>query len=156
MKNEFTPTELDKVVDTARERRRQWMERGLITASHPSPGQGSRAIFTRTDVYGVALFAKLLDIGLKGELASECVNRFVSWELTQRVGYIAFQFVIRNGKRVFVSTPWWAGDGPMNIETREKMTLGIKGGGQKKEWDGIHVINCVKLRKDVDAKLKQL
>ncbi len=154
MRDEFSGGDIEMVLGIPTERLRQWMKMGYISPTIPAPGQGSKAIFNRTAMYGIALFAKLVDMGLKREQASEYVKRFISYEVMGQVGYIGFQSVIRNGQRVFISTPWWTEDSPMTIEIREKMTLGIKGGGQKKEWDHIDIINCIKLRKDVDTKLK--
>lgn len=73
MKPEIEPVystiDISKAFGMPRERLRDWMDRGFVSPSLPSTGQGTIAIFTARDAYRVFLFEKLVNAGFKREAA---------------------------------------------------------------------------------------
>jgi len=64
MRNEYSTLDIVKALDIPRERLRDWMNKGFVKPTKPAEGQGTKAIFTRYDVYNVELFRKLIAFGL--------------------------------------------------------------------------------------------
>jgi len=162
----YSTLDIVKALDIPRERLRDWMVRGFIEPSLPALGKGTRAGFTRNDVYGIALFRKLVDSGFKRELASELCKKFMGMEGTFRYyNYVIFKIVNRFGKRV-VSSLNFGGEKRLSmiIDGNETIfTAGDKGGKVKgiqhkdnEEWEDILIVNFVKLGKDVDKALSEL
>ena len=69
------------------------MTRGFIKPSLPSTGKGTIAIFTKADVFGVALFGKLLEKGFKREMAAEYIEMVVGQNLYRGLNLILFKSI---------------------------------------------------------------
>lgn len=81
MKNEFSTLDIVKALDIPRERLREWMNRGYIEPSiQKASGQGTKALFSRADIYLVALFKKLIGLGFSRKSASDFVKLYPSLE----------------------------------------------------------------------------
>lgn len=76
MQYKFSSFEVGKILDIPRERIRAWMKDGFISPTFPSPGQGSRAIFTLDRLYCVALFQSLLNRGFNRKTAASIADEF--------------------------------------------------------------------------------
>lgn len=62
MKTEFSTLDICKVLEIDRERLRVWMDEGYISPSiQVATGQGTKNIFSREDVYLIALYRMMLD-----------------------------------------------------------------------------------------------
>jgi len=70
MQDEFTTFDIIKALRIPRERLQDWINREFIKPSTPAKGQGTKAIFTRKDVYLVALLRHLIDSGFKRSTAA--------------------------------------------------------------------------------------
>ena len=55
-RDDFSTLDIVKARNIPRERLREWMTRGFIQPSQPAAGPGTRASFTRKDVYAVEFF----------------------------------------------------------------------------------------------------
>ena len=77
LRDEFTTFDIIKALGIPRERLQDWINRGFVKPSVPAEGKGTKAIFTRGDVYAVALFKSLLKIGFKRDEASKFINHIV-------------------------------------------------------------------------------
>jgi hypothetical protein len=80
MENEFSTLDIVKALKIPRERLRDWMNRSFIDPSVPADGQGTKAIFSLQDVYGVALFQALINSGFNRETSSRFVKFFMEKE----------------------------------------------------------------------------
>ncbi|MFC1827094.1 hypothetical protein ACFLZQ_04095 [Thermodesulfobacteriota bacterium] len=89
MRNNFSTFDIKKLLGIPRERLQAWMIEGYVAPSIPAPSQGKKAIFTRVDVYAVALFNDLLKIGFRRETTA----RFVS-EYIDRIAKGAYDYII--------------------------------------------------------------
>ena len=76
MKTEFSTLDIVKALEIPRERFREWLTRGYISPSiQEAKGQGTKALFNRTDVYMVAIFRYLIEIGIKREEAAKMIGQ---------------------------------------------------------------------------------
>jgi DNA-binding transcriptional MerR regulator len=103
VRDQFSTLDIVKALDIPRERLREWLVRGYVRPSVSAEGQGTRAIFTRTDVYTVALFRRLLEIGFRREEAGKFVRKFQEREKDapeqQRTVYLIFRVGGKGGPR---------------------------------------------------------
>jgi DNA-binding transcriptional MerR regulator len=75
MKDNFSTFDVLKIFKISRPRLREWMVRGFIKPTIPANGQGTKALFTKEDIYKIALFIRLIKVGFKRKQASElCCN----------------------------------------------------------------------------------
>jgi len=139
MKNEFTTFDIIKALDIPRERLREWLKRGFIKPNQAAEGQGTKAIFTRSDVYAVALFERLIEHGITRQAAADELDRMISEGGINNNG----QLVIRKEKR---------GDEQFIISS----FLGQGWQIPPSTKGDIIVINFGELKKDVDSLLQVL
>ena len=66
-----------KALDIKRERLRDWIKAGHIKPTLPAHGQGTKAGFTLGDVYAIALFKRLTELGFKRDLSAEIIKNMV-------------------------------------------------------------------------------
>ena len=74
MRESLTSFEVSKGLDIPYGRLREWIVRKHIEPSVQAKGQGSKAHFSRVDVYLIKLFESLLNCGISREKAAKCVN----------------------------------------------------------------------------------
>ncbi len=77
MKESFSTLDITRLLKIPRERLRGWMKEDYIKPSVQANGRGSRAGFTKRDVFAVAIFESLLNRGLKRVVASMLINRLL-------------------------------------------------------------------------------
>ena len=70
----FSTFDVEKILNIKRTRLQEWMNRGFIKPSQASAGQGTKALFTREDLYGIQLFSELLKFGLNRDVATKIVD----------------------------------------------------------------------------------
>jgi hypothetical protein len=70
----YSTLEIVSELGIPRERLRDWMNRGFITPSIPANGQGTKAVFTLSDVCDIAVFKFLVDKGLDRNVASKLIK----------------------------------------------------------------------------------
>jgi hypothetical protein len=155
----YSTLDIVKALDIPRERLRDWMTRGFIKPSLPSTGKGTIAIFTKADIFGVALFGKLLEKGFKREMAAEYIEMVVGQKLYGSLNFILFKSVIRDDKRV-IDVEYQIGKGPLKVEIDKKGNAKVISGSFEnpitEEWEDIHILNVGNLFKEVDAALTDI
>lgn len=152
----YSTLDIVKALDIPRERLRDWMTRGFIKPSLPSTGKGTIAVFTKADVFGVALFGKLLEKGFKREMAAEYIEMVVGQNLYRGLNLILFKSIIRDGNRV-VDIEEQIGKSSLKVEIDAKgnarVISGLFENSIDEEWEDIHILNVKNLFKEVDAAL---
>jgi len=155
----YSTLDIVKALNIPRERLRDWMIRGFIKPSLPSTGKGTIAVFTKADVFGVALFGKLLEKGFKREMAAEYIEMVLSQNIYKALNFILFKSVIRNGKRV-VEIEEQIGKSSLKVEIDEKGNAKVISGPFEnpiaEEWEDIHILNVGNLFKEVDTALRDI
>lgn len=155
----YSTLDIVKALNIPRERLRDWMIRGFIKPSLPSTGKGTIAVFTKADVFGVALFGKLLEKGFKREMAAEYIEMVLSQNIYKALNFILFKSLIRDGKRV-VEIEEQIGKSSLKVEIDEKGNAKVISGPFEnpiaEEWEDIHILNVGNLFKEVDAALSDI
>jgi hypothetical protein len=169
-----------KALSLKRDKLRSWMREGFIKPKYPAEGQGSKAIFTRWDVYGVALFKDLINHGYKRKAIAKYVHDFVSREeKTQNpaVEFIVFRHEVVKGKTQVNSMAitklkpkdksFWVMEirtGLLGTYNEEHKWLSISPDLRQindvnfdsEDWDHIHLVNFKKLKNNIDSALSGL
>ena len=154
----YSTLDIVKALEIPRERLRDWMNRGFVRPSKPAEGQGSRAVFTKIDVYGIALFQHLLSMGFNREPASEYVHKFVRISYSIDVLSLMYYSNLKDGKRHI--HPMVAGpdfNRPKDSIDPGDITLSlVKRLMDGESWEDIQVINITKIKRHVDSMLETL
>jgi hypothetical protein len=102
MRNEFSTFDIVKALGIPRERLKDWMNNGFVKPTVPAEGQGTKAIFTRVDLYLTELFRDLLNKGFKRDRAADFTRKIserLKWkkegleEGAERLAVIIFKYV---------------------------------------------------------------
>jgi hypothetical protein len=159
MEDIYSTLDIVKALNIPRERLRDWMNRGFIKPSLPSTRQGTIAIFTKADVFMVALFGKLLEMGFKREVASGYIESIVLTRMEGNLDFIILKSVIQNGEPEIIAYKAY-GKTPINLTISEKgdviCNFGPLPAFQANSWDDIHILNIENIRTEVEAALAKL
>ena len=167
MRDKVSTLDIVKVLEIPRERLRSWMKEGFVEATIPAKGQGTKAVFSRYDIYGISLFKNLLDAGFRREIAASHMREFTkvfhkNYELvlyrqvTLPGGCMMHcspviitsnnTFAVMSGEASF------AGD----VVDSHEMTAAMKSINDISQWEIFLVVNIGKLKSKVDTLLSQL
>ena len=178
MQNQFSTLDIVKSLGVPRERLRDWMNNGFVWPTISSKGQGTKAVFTRDDVYLVALFVDLLKKGFKRDRASEFTGKtseILKKKGSNNLAYIIIYFLENQRNTILAEliydpvTRWdridlrWGGRIPaVAIKENKRDDLKLKDllteeAGQiqseTREWENIHIVNFKGIKKKVDLDL---
>ena len=155
MRDEFSTLDIVKALEIERERLREWMNRGFIKPTHPSAGQGTKAIFSREDVHCVQLYRQLVEIGIDRDMASKHIEYYRKHR-TEENGQKCDYLIYRKGKLSSVTA--FTGEG-----AQFDFHKGLPDSHEyfydqyfDKEWLSIRIINIMALRKETDKALEAL
>ena len=135
----FSTFEICEALEIPHERLRQWLKLGFIIPLIPAQGQGTRAEFSKADVYGIALFNELVGFGWKREVAARCFKGYVKLDKFDKWEFIGL--VMKKGREPFL----------INYEDIDTLLTVMK--SHADDWHQIHVINFGILKEAVDEKL---
>ncbi len=152
----YSTIDISKALGIKRERMREWMIRGFVKPSLPSTGKGTIAIFTRNDVLCVALLQKLIGMGFKREVASVHIRQLLDSRLINVLSFIVLVYTEREGKPVVDFQLIASETLDLNYDQDGNVQIGPLTNISSQNWDGIHVINFLKLEDEVDAALAEL
>ncbi len=167
MRDEFSTLDIVKALEIPRERLRSWMKEGFVRAAVPARGQGTKALFRRSDIYSIALFGDLLGAGFRREIAASHMQEFskvfhrnyelVLYRQVAVPGGSMMQCtpVIVTGNNTFAIMTGEASFKGNILETIEK-TEAIKSMNDINSWDAFFVVNIRKLKNRVDKLLSKL
>jgi|GEM_PF-1775268 len=152
----YSTIDISKALGIKRERMREWMIRGYVKPSLPSTGKGTIAIFTRNDVLCVALLQKLIGMGFKRDVASVHIRQLLDSRLINVLSFIVLVYTEREGKPV-VDFQLIADETlDINFDQDGNAKIGPLTNVDSPNWNGVHVINFLKLENEVDAALAEL
>ncbi len=179
MRDKFSTLDIVKALSIPRERLRDWMNNGFVVPTTKSEGQGTKAIFTRDDIYLVALFVDLLKKGFKRDRASDLIRKaseVLKKNGSESLAYIIIYFLNTRNNTILAEpiydpvTRWdkidlrWGGRIPSKlIERSKKSALGLsdllaeedamQNLSTEQKWENIHLVNFINLKKKVDLYL---
>jgi DNA-binding transcriptional MerR regulator len=77
MDEQFLTSDVTRITGVKRNRLQVWLDKGWITPSiQKAQGQGTRNIFSLHDLYVIALFKKLVEIGVPRKFVGICTQKF--------------------------------------------------------------------------------
>jgi hypothetical protein len=145
----YSTLDIVKNLDISRERLRDWQNREFIDSSVKASGQGTRALFSRLDVYTIALFRYMVEICKFSREEAACQSKIWRQEVkipreneTDLFGQICF---LRRTKK----------DGSQEILLKPHKIIN----SSRKEniaddrWDSLFIVNFKKIKKQVDSQL---
>jgi hypothetical protein len=149
-----------KALDMNRERLRDWMLQGHIKPTQTVEQHGSKAGFTDSDVVGIALFKKLVDLGFKRALIADLLKDYIGVEgaCLHAAGYLIFRIETNEqGGRNIISHLILGGEGKVTINLEpNKIIINEKSDASATHWEDFHTINLIKIHYEVFAALEKI
>lgn len=160
-RDRFTSFDILKVNGVTKERLRDWLDRGYVEPTTPAPGQGKPAIFTRADLYVIALFKHLTDDRkMTREEASKFSKGWRLWlEKYFKGDYRASQIfgrelilVISEDKLGFVPFSY-LGESDKRLD---RLIAEAKKTVSENHWTDIIIVNFARIREKIDNEITKL
>lgn len=161
MRDEFSTFDISKALKIPQPRVREWVDKGFFHPTQKARGQGTKAVFTRDDVYGVALFRLLIDSGFSRAVAGDYVSNFITYESDQpdrqKTAYILFRESVFNGEKKIVVRTFAPGDFKIDVITGlPDIEKYLRDSKVDENWKIVQIVNYKKLCREVDAALETI
>jgi len=156
MKNQFSITDITKILGVKFETLRTWVKMSFVKPTHASEGQGRAAVFLRDDIYSIALFKNLIDSGFKRDIAAAFLRGFkTSMETVIKSKYIIFKFPGLEGHigPIAEYIQYVKGDDTENLEF-DMMIDFLK--NDLEELEHVHIVNFQKIKERINFKINKL
>lgn len=158
---EFSTFDIIKALKIPRERLRDWMVRKFIVPTTKAQGPGTKAIFTREDVYAVALFQNLIQRGFKRKEASSIVKNWLHYDALADFSFLFFRYKKSDAglSHIHFGIAHELSDRPCWFDLKAGVVepeLQVDPWPQDEDWDYMFFINFKKIRKSIDAALMQV
>lgn len=145
------------------QRLRMWLQEGFIIPTIPSSGQGKSAIYSREDIYAIALFMKLIERGFKRKLAGAYVNQIQKNDnsIIKMAPFLVFQ-TVKNSQNEETIVPMAYSFTPLilKIEAGRISPMMCDDEGKMNpvseeqiNWTSMLIINLADLKAEVDKVL---
>lgn len=159
-----------KILDMDRERFRPWLLNDYFQPTLASSGRGSKVGFSLSDVYGIALFKLLVDMGIKREIVSnlgftELIGSIVPGMSPESGGifgnstYFIFGCCIVDGEKEYFSS-FLVDKNETNkmvvVFSQDELQINSQEPKQIGNWDYINTVNLAQLRQGVDKAIAEL
>ena len=142
---EFQSRDVERITGVKNKRLWAWIDRGFIVPSiQQAEGPGTRNIWSRNDLYSIAIFKKLSESGWAKKLIADYMQMgIIPSEIT--ADGIKYVFFVREGERVesaLISADSMDVEIPRIVEQ-----MGMEG------FESIFIINFKKIKRQVDLKV---
>jgi hypothetical protein len=148
-----------KALKMNRERLRDWMIQGHIKPTQTAKAHGSKAGFTDSDVVGIALFKKLVDLGFKRELIADLLKNYIGIDgsLLHIASYLIFRIETNEqGGRNIISNLIIGGEDKLTISLEpNSIKINESPDVSSMHWEDFHTINLSKIQYEVLTALKK-
>jgi DNA-binding transcriptional MerR regulator len=141
----YSTFDIQKIFNISRNTLKQWIDRGFIVPSEQAEGLGTKNLFTREDLYRVALFQSLYLTGFSQRKAGEAAQE----QSFDNVKSDRFEYIFLV---VYLKRQEWQHGLPFILGQKE-ITKSIPT-RLPKGHDGMIVIDLVAIKERVDDKLK--
>lgn len=160
MRDDFSTLDIVRALGIPRGRLREWVDLGFIKPSVMAEGQGTKAVFTRHEVYGVAIFRLLVGLGFTRPLAASYTEKFID-EMRTNPKRNPTRLVFkswRHENEIFVSSFNYSGKfDRFYLETAEVAELReldmIPSTIPEYDWETAFIVNFEHIRAEVDSAL---
>jgi hypothetical protein len=146
MSEELTSFEVSKKLGIPYGRLREWIVRGHVKPSTQAHGQGSKAYFTKFDLYLIKLFDHLLKFGLYREEAAQRVNEMRHVAKISERDFFECVYVVLYRQNDGNSLTAFIPDQEFIMSLAGETVAGKKG-----MCDDALVINFLNIRQEVDS-----
>ena len=162
MDEENKTKDIVECLDIEVQRLRVWVKEGYIVPSKPSTGQGKSSLYTKQDIYAIALFKELIEGGFKRELAGKYVKHIQdkkAWLIIKNIPFLAFPKIINEkGKAIIDMMAHGYTPLILKIEAGNITPMMITDDGHCEEttdkeqivWKSLYIVNFAQIRADVD------
>lgn len=149
----YNSNDVIKILPIKRERLREWILKKFIVPSLPQKGQGQPFEFTRLEVYILALFQKMIESGLSRPVAMAYIQMMINAKVltaeTMPAG-ISIRFSESGLNLSWIPLERKSPSGKSIIDHFTDKAE------HEEDWDYIVLINTMKLKEQVDKKIKEL
>jgi hypothetical protein len=149
---EFLAADIERITGVKRNRLQQWIEYGFITPSiQEASGSGSRNVWSRADLYSIAIFKKVTESGLSRDIVSDLLTIGVFGDLSdEQIGRISYLVYMRGGERTAAcGVEFERGEEPLLDLVSIQKSQGLK------FFDDCYILNFPQLKREVDEKINK-
>lgn len=148
----FLAKDVVKITGVNRQRLQAWMQEGLISPSvHVADGHGDRNIWNDDDVYKIALFKNLVELGLQRKPVSRLLTAIP--DLDARDIHACFLIFIRKGEKISAQMVNKTDD-EINRFRGPVVDFGeVLRSAEMLDFDDIFVINFEKIKSEIHSKI---
>ncbi|MBW1716551.1 MAG: hypothetical protein JRJ77_12135 [Deltaproteobacteria bacterium] len=158
MQEKYSTLDICKILDIPRERFREWQVRGFIEPSiQKAEGQGTKALFSRFDLYYIALFKHLIEkCRLPRENAAIFLRKFKEKTIDRHPAtFRIFIFIQLDGEIKGVKSLGHLLYPIDSIHALEQIMYQVKEEiGLRPQWDTMTIVNFEKILKEVDSAIE--
>ena len=176
MRNQYSTLDICKALSITRERIRDWMDRGFIKPSiQEAKGQGTKALFSRNDIYLVELFLTLIRNGINRRESSGIIQELGAdrkskdFETLMESDFLLFRSSYSKEKcaRSMVAIDMYRGN-LLDVETamphafykhkvvKDMEKIFAQKGETESGWSVSFIVNFNKIKKDTDTALSSI
>lgn len=176
MRNQYSTLDICKALGITRERIRDWINREFVKPSiQEAKGQGTKALFSRNDVYLIMLFLTLIRNGINRKESSSIIQELGedrksnNFEILMESDFLLFRSSYSKEKRVrsMVTIDMYRGN-LLDVETamphafykhkivKEMEKMFDQRGELESGWIVSFIINFRKIKNDTDAALSMI
>ncbi len=73
--SEFRTSDVERIIGLKRNRLQAWIDSGFVAPSEKATGSGTRNLWSRIDLYTLAIFKNLSESGLSRKLAADFIGQ---------------------------------------------------------------------------------
>lgn len=156
---EFSIAEAAIITGVSSEHIKQWMGLGWVQPSMlQAEKEGTKAIFSRVDIYNIAYLKKIMECGFSRKLAQEKINIYAVNETIKNFPHIksigiAFSRVMDNG--VYKTQGAWLIAPELDQETGWN-SLALIGERLNQGADDFYILNFLKLKGRIDSTIAEM
>lgn len=176
MREQYSTLDICKAINITRERIRDWMNKGFIKPSiQEAKGQGTKALFSRNDIYLIILFFTLIRNGINRKKSSDIIQELgedrksKNFETLMKSDFLLFRSSYSKEKRArsMIAIDMYRGN-LLDVETamphafyKHKVVKEMEKafdqiGETESGWIVSFIINFRGLKKNTDAALSAL
>jgi len=149
----FLAQDIEKITGVKRNRLEQWIKWGFIKPSiQVARGHGSRNIWSRNDLYNIAIFKKVTESGLSRKIVADFLALSVMTGLNEeQINSITFLVYMRGaGRTAAVGVTYLKDEDPLldlfDIQKKEAL----------RSFEDCYVLNFPFLKEQVDKMIKKV
>jgi hypothetical protein len=164
-KAKYSTLDVCKYLNLDRERFRAWTLKDFFKPTLEASGKGTRAGFTRTDIYGIALFKLLVERGIKREIVASLIGPMIGVAKGSPIStadYYIYGYSQEDGEDKLFARFIISGETIQlqfsmdSISQQVPSESGVASMPVVNTWHDVHIFNLNQIRKEVDTAIEKL